>query len=114
MLANNATTIEGVGADVGVDLVGGLLPHPGRVVLVAEPGQPRAAVRGHPAHDLRGREVPRLSADLPDAAVRLAPVFEGVLDLLPGELPDSFVQPVARPGVQVDRFKNGPPDVVLL
>src|SRR5215470_11404725 len=76
MLAKNATVIEGVGADVGVNLVGGLLPQPGGVVLVAEPGQPRATVRGHPAHHPRGREVLRLPADLPDAAVRLAPVFE--------------------------------------
>ena len=56
----------------------------------------------------------RLSADLPDAAVRLAPVFEGMLDLLAGDLPDPFVEPVARPGVQVDRFEHGPPYVVLL
>src|SRR5579859_6460552 len=99
MLAKNAALIEGVRTYVGVDLIGGLLPHPGHVVLVTEPGQPRAAVRGHPAHHLRRGEVLRLAADLPDAAVRLAPVLQGMLDLLPGDLPDPLLQPVPRPGV---------------
>jgi len=36
----------------------------------------------------------RLAADLPDAAVRLAPVFEGVLHLLAGQVPDPLVEPV--------------------
>ena len=56
----------------------------------------------------------RGAADLPDAAVRLAPVLERVLDLVPGHLPDPLVEPVAGPGVQVEGVEHDAPDVVLL
>ena len=61
-------------ADVRVDLVGERLPLLGVLGLVVHPGQPGAAVQRHPAHQLARREVLRLAADLPDAAVRLLPV----------------------------------------
>ena len=53
------------------------------------------------------------AAHLPDAAVRLAPVIQRVLHLSLRHLPDAIVEPVPRPGVQVQRVKHDAPHVVL-
>ena len=76
VLGEHAALVDAVGADVGLDLVGGQLPLGGLAVLAASCGEPRAAVDRDPAHDLRRGEVLRLAAHLPDAAVGLAPVLE--------------------------------------
>ena len=73
----------------------------------------RAAVGGHPAHDLGRREVLRLAAHLPDAPVRLAPVLERALDLAHEDRPEPLVEAVARLRVQVDRVEHRAPHVVL-
>ncbi len=85
----------------------------GQGLLVAERGQPRAAVGRDPAHHLGRGEVLRLAADLPDAPVRLVPAFQRPLHLLACHLPGPVVEPVARFGVQVDRVEDHAPDVVL-
>jgi hypothetical protein len=95
VLAEHAAVVDRVGADVGVDFVRGLAPGAGQVLILAQRGQPRAAVGGDPAHHLGGGEVLRLAADLPDAPVRLAPPFQRPFHLLPGHLPDPVVEPVA-------------------
>ena len=86
---------------------------PRGVGVLAQPGQPRPAVRRDPAHHLRRGEVLRLAAHLPDAAVRLAPVLERVLDLMLGHLPDPVIEPVPRPCVQVQGVEHRAPHVVL-
>ena len=90
------------------------LPLLGLLGVLADLRQPRAAVQRHPAHELRGREVLGLAAHLPDAAVGVAPVGEGVLHLLDQDRPDPLRQVVARLGVQVERVEHGAPHVVLV
>ena len=90
------------------------LPAGGVLELAADLREPRAAVRRHPAHQLRRGEVLRLAADLPDAAIRLSPLLERPLDLLLDDRPDPVLQEVARLGVQVDRVEQRTPDIVLL
>ena len=77
-------------------------------------GQERAAVQRHPAHDLRGREVARLSAVLPDPAVGLGPPFHRALDLALQVLPGHAGEELAGARVEVHRVQQRPPDVVLL
>ena len=72
MLAEHAALVERVRADVGVDLVGGLAPRSGQVLVLAQRSQPRAPVGRHPAHHLRGGEVLGLTANFPDALVGVA------------------------------------------
>ena len=55
----------------------------------------------------------RVAADLPDPAVRLAPVLEGRLDLADEDRPDPLVEAVARLRVEVDRVEHRAPHVVL-
>ena len=112
-LHEDAALVDPVGADVGVDLVGDLAPLRGEVGLVVHPGQPGAAVEGDPAHELARREVLRLPADLPDAAVGLVPVLDGLLDLPLQHRPQCLGQLLARSRVQVDRVEHGAPHVVL-
>ena len=56
----------------------------------------------------------RLAADLPDAAVGLAPVLDRGLHLALEDRPHALVERVARAGVQVDRVQQRAPHVVLL
>ena len=86
----------------------------GELDVLADLRQPCAAVGGHPAHELRRREVLRLAAHLPDAAVGLAPVLQRRLDLLDEDRPDPLGQVVARLGVQVERVEHRAPHVVLV
>ncbi len=82
-------------------------------LLALELGQLGAAVERHPAHDLAGREVLRLAAHLPDAAVGFAPVLDRLLDLLLEHRPQRLRNLLARLGVQVNRIEHRAPDVVL-
>ena len=82
VLREDAPLVDAVGADVVLDLVGAPPASARRTSNSSRiRGQPGAAVGGHPAHDLRRREVLRLAADLPDPAVGLAPVLDRRLDL---------------------------------
>ena len=63
---------------------------------------------------LRGGEVLRFAADLPDAAVRRLPVRGGLLDLRDDDRPQLLGHLLAGAGVQVDRIQQRAPDVVLL
>ena len=81
--------------------------------VLAQLGQPRAAVERDPAHELGRGEVARLAAHLPDAAVGLAPVRDRGLDLDHEQRPDALGHLVARLRVQVDGVQDGAPDVVL-
>ena len=85
----------------------------GRSRVAAQARELRAAVAGDPAEDLRGGEVLRLAAHLPDAAVGFAPVRERRLDLLEriGQAGSSSWSAVL--GVDVDRVEQRAPDVVL-
>ena len=56
----------------------------------------------------------RLAAHLPDAAVGLGPVRDGLLDRAREQLPRALGQEVARLRVQVDRVEHRAPDVVLV
>ena len=76
-------------------------------------GQLGPAVQRHPAHDLARGEVLRLAAHLPDAAVGLAPVLDGLLDLLLEHRPQRLRNLLAGPGVQIHRVQHRTPDVVL-
>ena len=114
VLHEDALVVHPVRADVGVYLLGGLLPAIGRRVVVADPRQARAAIGRHPAHQLRGREVLRLAPHLPYAPVGLAPVRERLLHLALDDRPEPVGQLIARPRVQVDRIEHRAPHVVLL
>ena len=57
--------------------------------------------------------MPGFAADLPDTAVGLAPVFQRVLHLPAGQIPDPLVEPVTRLGVEVYRVQHHSPDIVL-
>ena len=113
VLGEDAALIEAVGQDVGLDLVGRCGPAHSRPVVVPHPGEPRAAICGDPAHDLRRREVLRFAADLPDPAVRLPPVLEGRLDLPRQDRPDTLVEVVAGLRVQVNGVEHRAPHVML-
>src|SRR3954447_21866649 len=113
VLAEHAAFVDGVRADVGVDLVGHALPAGRLGRVLAQAREPRAAIARDPAHELRGGEVARLAAHLPDAAVRLAPVADRVLDLLDEDLPRRLGEAVARLRVQPDRVEQRAPHVVL-
>jgi hypothetical protein len=82
-------------ADVGVDLVRGRLPARDMLVVIAKLGEPRAAVTRDPTEHLRGGEVLWLAADLPDPAVRLAPVDDRGLDLALEDRPHALIERVA-------------------
>ena len=56
----------------------------------------------------------RLAADLPDAAVALAPVGDRLLDLAREDGPRALGQLVAVLRVDVDRVQQRAPDVVLV
>ena len=114
VLAEDAALIDGVGADVRPDLVGARLPARRVLEVAADLGQPRAAVCCDPAHQLRGGEVLRLAADLPDSEVRVAPVGEGGLDLPDEDRPHALRELVARLRVQVEGVEDRSPDVVLV
>jgi MFS family permease len=81
VLHEHATVVDAVGADVGVNLLGGRAPASGVLLVLAQSGQTRPAVTRHPAEDLGGGEVPGLAAHLPDATVGLSPVGDCLLDL---------------------------------
>ena len=89
VLREHAALVEGVGADVGVDLVGRRSPALGQLVLLPDAGQraPRSAATQHITLD----EVKccGLAAHLPDAAVGLAPVLDRALDLPFEDRPDA-------------------------
>src|SRR4030095_9754171 len=80
-LREHAALVDAVRADVGVDLVRHGAPLLLERVLATTAREARASVERDPAEHLRGREVPRLAADLPDAAVGLVPVLDRFLDL---------------------------------
>ena len=113
VLHEHAARVDAVLEHVGVDLVRRRLPAGEPLAVVAQQREPRAAIRRDPAHDLRRREVLRLAADLPDAAVGLAPVRQRLLDLVADERPHALAQPVARLHVQVERVEEAAPHVVL-
>jgi hypothetical protein len=113
VLGEHAALVEPVGQHVGVDLVGRDLPGARLLLVAAQPGQARAAVHGHPAHDLGGGEVLGIPAHLPDPAVGLAPVLHRALDLVDDDRPDLLGHLVAGLRVQVDRVQQGAPHVVL-
>ena len=58
--------------------------------------------------------MPRLAADLPDAAVGLAPALDRLLDLRDDDRPDAFGHAVAGLRVQVDGVEQRTPHVVLV
>ena len=114
VLDEHAALVDAVVADVGVDLVGGLPPALRVLPVLAQLGQAGAAVARHPADQLGGGEVLGLAADLPDAAVGLAPVIDRLFDLARQDRPHAVVQRVARTRVQVDGVEQRAPDVVLV
>ena len=89
-------------------------PLHGQVPVLAQLGEPGAAVERDPAHELRRGEVLGVAAHLPDAAVGLAPVGDRGVDLLLEERPHALRQRVARLGVQVDGVEHRAPHVVLV
>ena len=114
VLREDAALVERVGADVGVDLVGRRpATRSASSTSSRRSREPGAAVGRDPAHQLRRREVLRLAAHLPHAAVGLAPVRERRLDLALEDRPDAVVEAVAAPGVDVDRVEHRAPHVVL-
>ena len=114
VLDEHAALIDAVGADVRVDLLGGRLPARGDGLVVADLGQPRAAVGGDPAHHLRGGEVLGIAAHLPDPTVGLAPALERLLHLALDDRPQPVGKLVARFRVEVDRVEHRAPHVVLI
>ena len=72
VLGEHAAVVERVLADVGVDLRRARRPALGQLELLAQLGEPAAAVDRDPAHQLRRGEVLRVPAHLPDAAVGVA------------------------------------------
>ena len=99
----DATFVDAVLQDVGLDLVGDRPPSVDEVDVAHRLGQERAAVQRHPAHDLRGREVARLPAVLPDPAVGLGPAFDRALDLALQVLPGDAGEELAGARVEVHR-----------
>ena len=114
VLREHAPVVDGVRADVGVDLVGHGAPARRAVPVLPQLGQARAAVHRHPAHELGGGEVLRLAAHLPDAEVRVAPVRRGLLHLRAQHRPEALGQVVARARVEVERVEHRAPHVVLV
>ena len=80
VLAEAAPRVDALVEDLGLQVVGRLAPLLGPVVVLADPGHVGAAVHGHPAQDLGGREVLGIAPDLPDALVGVARVRDGGLD----------------------------------
>ena len=96
-------------------IVGGLAPARRPFLVLAGLGQVAAPVHGHPAEDLRTREVLRVAAYLPDALVRVAGVLDGLVDQIGDALPrliDDLGGPLANIGV--DGVKDHAPYVVLV
>ena len=114
VLDEHAAFVDAVGADVGVDFLGRGLPARRHPLVVADPGQSRAPIGGHPAHQLRGGEVLRIAPHLPDAAVGFAPPLERSFHLALDDRPQPIGQLVARARVQVDRVEHRAPHVVLV
>ncbi len=114
VLAEHAAVVHRLRADVLLDLVGRRLPARRLLQVLAQLGQPRPAVGGHPAHELGGGEVLGVPAHLPDAPVGLAPVGQRRLHLLADDRPDPLRERVARLRVEVDRVEVGAPHVVLV
>jgi hypothetical protein len=77
MLPEHATAGNALVQHLGLDLVGSGLPAPGAFVVPPLAGEIGAPGGRHPAHHLRGGEVPRVAADLPDALIGLAPAVQG-------------------------------------
>lgn len=73
VLAENPSLADSVRNHVGVDLLACGAPRRPELGITADLGEGSRAVKGYPAHDLRGRIVLRLPARLPDALVRVAP-----------------------------------------
>src|SRR5207237_6160966 len=103
VLDEHAPCVGALGTDVGVDLVGRRLPAVSDRRFVAQASQARSTVGGHPAQQLRGGEVLGLAADLPHAAVGLAPMRQGVFDLPLQDGPQALGKVVAGLGVEVHR-----------
>ena len=115
VLHEHAAAVDPAGADLGVDLVGGLAPA-GRIVRVAARRRElRAPVHRHPAHDLGCGEVLRLSPDFPYPAVRLLPVFQRGLDELDHPVPPGRAQLRSLvPGMCVHQVQDHAPHVMLV
>jgi LuxR family maltose regulon positive regulatory protein len=113
VLAEHASAVNTVGADIGVDLVCRAPPPRGAVGVAAQPGQLGTPVRGDPAEELGGREVPGRAANFPYPLVGIAPVLERGFDLALEHRPATLVEPVPAPLVQVEGIYEDTPYVVL-
>ncbi len=89
-LGEHPPLVETIRAHVGMDLVGNSGPTVRGLRIPAHRRQPPATVDGNPAHHFRGREVPQLPAHLPDAAIRLPPVFGCGVDQLDQHRPQAL------------------------
>src|SRR5207244_3580041 len=96
VLGEDAPLVDTVFADVVVDLLGPRSPALHGIAVLAQLCEARAAVRRHPAHELRRGEVLGLATYLPDAPVRLAPALESGLHLLYEDRPHALRQEIAR------------------
>src|SRR5687767_10284252 len=96
MLRKDAAPVDSVTAHIPFDLFRGSLPPIRKRVLPTELCEARAAIGGDPAHHLRGCEMARLSAHLPEAAIRLAPRAESRLHLPLDDGPGTIGHLVAR------------------
>ena len=113
-LGEAAPLVDGVLADVRVDEFRLAPPRLGQPLLAAQRRQSRAAVERDPAHDLGEGEVSRLAADLPDAAVGLAPGLQRGVHRLDDDAPRPLAERVARAGVLEDAVDDGAEDVELV
>src|SRR5690349_15054059 len=84
MLAEDAPAGYALVEHLGLDLLSACPPLLGALVVAAFLGKIGAARRRHPAHHLGRDEVLGLTADFPDALIRLAPMLQGGVDE-PGE-----------------------------
>src|SRR4029453_6237351 len=105
--------LDTVVEDVLLDLLGGALPALLQLRVPADLGQLGRAIEGHPAHELRGDVVLRLSPRLPDALVGLLPHIRRTLRLRLDYRPQPPREALAAPGVEQDRVQRGAEDVVL-
>jgi hypothetical protein len=94
VLAEHTPLVGSVRADVRVNLVGRQLPVRGPLLVAAQPGELRAAIGGHPAHDLGGGEVPGRAPHLPQPLVGAGPVLERRFHLPDHHRPAPLIQPV--------------------
>src|SRR5919204_910259 len=113
-LDEDPTLVDAVLADVRLDLVRGALPRLRQLYVAVHLRETRAAIQRDPAHQLRRREVLRLAAHLPDAAIGQLPVLDRALDGALQDRPHDLGQVVARLGVQVHPAEHGSPNIVLL